>query len=250
MLELLRDLPVHAIDATRDDVLQAAGQATRRAADPALPRDAREVLTRALSTDPARRPRDAKTFWSELMAATPLPLSPQLTADDWDPDAVTAPKLFVPGEGDALAVTESEPTLRTAPPPHMPRATPSFDALAASQNKFDGASVDIDMSSAPSFPVLPLVPRVNAHTPSTVLPPLLQKRPPPGSPDATVRITRHRATKEVLVAVASFLVVSALGFAAVFYFGDSPHDKTAPTPVESAPRTPAIIPRTGTGSSR
>ncbi len=237
VLELVRDLPVHAIEATRDDVAQAASQAARRAADPGLPRAAREVLIRALAGDPSRRPADARSFWSELVLAAGPPALPRIKgsgltarADDWDPDAVTAPKLLVPAAPAPSAA--SEPTLRTSPPSHFPLdlppktivdlpATPSFDALAASQNKADGASVEIDMSSAPSL-----------RTPSRSARTNILSREP------TVRILRGNTARELLVAVASFAVVSVIGFAAVFFFGDSLHASPSPRPSPSASATP------------
>jgi serine/threonine protein kinase len=219
VLEMVRDLPVHAIDASREDVAQATGQAGRRAADPVFPGEARVVLARALSFDPGKRPPDVSTFWTELtVAARDMPSISQIfvatrnapvAAEDWDPDAVTAPTIPAPG----AQADNTEPTLRTGP-----AATPSFDALAASQNKGDGASVDIDMTSAPSLPIAPRaagVPAPRAMPPST---PSLDR---PSSAETTVRIFRQGRAREVLVAVASFLVVSAVGFAAVFFLGDS-----------------------------
>ena len=233
---------MHAIEASRDDVTQASSQAARRAADPALPRAARELLIRALAADPSRRPADARTFWSELvLAASPLPLPPikssGLTprADDWDPDAVTAPKLLVGTLPTVLTAptvpapsAASEPTLRTSPPSHFPvdlppktivdlAATPSFDALAASQNKADGASVEIDMSSAPSLRTPSRSSRTN----------VLSREP-------TVRILRGDRARELLVAAG---VVRGGGASSA-----SPRCSSSATPLHASPGNPGPRP--------
>jgi hypothetical protein len=107
--------------------------------------------------------------------------------------------------------------------------TPSFDALAASQQSADGDSVTFDVTPAPVLPMAPWPPS--------------SRNAGRAQPETTVRILRTSAVREGLVAIASFFVVCVIGFGVVFFFGDALHLTHRTVDQPAPPATTAEPPR-------